>query len=158
MGTTLRLVQPGEAFGIQLIPPSPPTADIQFYLNTVGGTFLVDQGTGNKGWLVGGNSVASTGLIGSTNAFDVHLVAGPLTTPRLLVSASSAAVSLPNQTEIRFYEPVGGGTNYTAFKGADTQADDITLFFPTTVGDVGASLGVQSNPTATSANLMWITP
>jgi len=159
-GTRLRLVDDGQTYGGILIPPTPAgPPDIIFNLPAVGGQFLVDDGSGKSAWLVGGQALTSTGLIGSTTAFDVQLVAGPATTPRAIVSATTNAVSLPDQTELRFYEPVGSGTNYTAFK-ADVQANNIALMLPAVVGPAGAWLGIAAAPapTATSATLTWISP
>lgn len=159
-GTRLRLVNDGQTFGGVLIPPTPTTADVLFLLPSVGGQFLVDDGSGKSAWLVGGQAVTSTALIGSTNAFNVQLIAGPASEVRAELSASSKIVSLPNQTEIRFYEPSASGTNYSAFKAADAQSADIAYFLPATVGPAGAWLGVAAAPapTATTATLTWITP
>ncbi|MBI2794797.1 MAG: hypothetical protein HYX66_09145 [Ignavibacteria bacterium] len=159
-GTRLRLVDDGQTFGGVLIPPTPTTADVLFLLPSVGGQFLVDDGSGKSAWLVGGQAVTSTSLIGSTTAFNVQLVAGPTSTVRAEINASSKVVALPDQTELRFYEPSASGTNYSAVKAADTQSGNITLFLPATVGPAGAWLGVAAAPapTATTATLTWITP
>lgn len=159
-GTRLRLVDDGQTYGGILIPPQPAgPPDIEYRLPNVGGTLLVDDGSGKSAWLVGGQALPSVGLIGSTTAFDVQLVAGPATTPRAIVSATSKAVSLPDQTEIRFYEPVGSGTNYSAFR-ADATANNLSFLLPAVVGPAGASMGIAAAPapTATSATLTWITP
>lgn len=159
-GTRLRLVDDGQTYGGILIPPTPGgPPDIEYRLPSVGGTFLVDDGSGKSAWLVGGQALPSTGLIGSTTAFDVQLVAGPATTPRAVISATSKVVSLPDQTEMRFYEPVGSGTNYTAFK-SDVLAGNLEFLLPATVGPAGAWLGIAAAPapTATSATLTWISP
>lgn len=158
-GTRLRLVDNAQTFGCVLIPPTPSLADIEYRLPSTGGTLLVDDGTGKSGWLVGGQNVPSTALIGSTTAFDVQLVAGPLTTPRANVLAATKAVELPDATELRFYEPAAGGTNYTSFV-AGNQAGNITLILPATVGPVGAVLGIAAAPapTPTSATTTWVEP
>lgn len=158
-GTRLRLVDDGQAYGGILIAPTPALADVLFLLPPVGGQFLVDDGSGKSAWLVGGQAVSSTALIGSTNAFDVHLIVGLTSAVRAIIPAATPAVVLPDQTEIRFYEPLAGGTNYSAFK-ADAQSANISFMLPATVGPAGAWLGVAASPapTATTATLTWITP
>lgn len=159
-GTRLRLVDGGQTYGGVLIPPTPTTADVLFQLPAVGGQFLVDDGSGKSAWLVGGQAVTSTSLIGSTTAFNVQLVAGPASAVRAEISASQKVVALPDQTELRLFEPVASGTNYSAFRAADAQSTNITLYLPATVGPAGAFLGVAAAPapTATTATLTWITP
>lgn len=158
-GTQLRLVDDGQAYGGILIPPTPALADVPFFLPLVGGQLLVDDGSGKSAWLVGGQAVSQTALIGSTNAFDVNLIVGLVSEVRAVISAASAAVVLPNQTEIRFYEPSASGTNYSAFK-ADVQSANISYMLPATIGPAGAWLGVAASPapTATTETLTWITP
>lgn len=158
-GTRLRLVDNGQTFGGILIPPTPAAADELFLFPATGGTLLVDDGSGKSAWLVGGQATTATGLIGSTTAFDVQLVAGPASTPRAVVSAGSKSVSLPDSTELRLYEKAASGTDYTAFV-AGTQADNISLVLPATVGTPGSVLAIAPAPapTATKATLLWLAP
>lgn len=159
-GTRLRLVDDGQTYGAQLIPPTPTAADVLFQLPAVGGQLLVDDGSGKSAWLVGGQAFTSPALIGSTTAFNVQLIAGSSSTVRAEISATSKSISLPDQTEIRLYEPSASGTNYTAIKAANAQTANVTYFLPATVGPAGAWLGVAAAPapTATTATLTWITP
>ena len=156
-GTRLRLVDDGQTYGAILIPPTPAgPPDIEYRLPDVGGYLMVGDGTGNPPWFVGGQSLTATGLIGSKNAFDVHLVVGPSLTPRVILPSASKLVILPNQTEIRFYEPAAGGTEYSAFK-ADATTFDMTIFLPSTVGPADSRLSVVSN-TANTTTTTWLAP
>lgn len=159
-GTRLRLVEPlpTQVFGGVLIPPTPTLADVVFTFPNTGGYLLVDDGTGKVAWLVGGNSLTSTGLLGSTTAQDVSFIAGGVGNVRLRLEDDVKAVSLPDATELRFAEPAAGGTNYTAV-AAQIQAGDITYTLPATIGAPGNTLAIAAvpAPTATSATLEWKT-
>jgi len=155
-GTRLRLVDDGQTYGAQLLAPTPASADEFYILPDVGGYLLVGDGTGNPAWMVGGQNTTGTALIGSKNAFDVQLVAGPSMTPRVVLPNAAKLVTLPDQTEIRLYEAAVDGSEYTAFK-APTQAFDVTIFLPTVVGPAGARLTVAS-ATANTNVTTWQAP
>ena len=157
-GTRLRLVEPlpTQVFGGILIPPTPTLADVIFNLPSTGGYLLVDDGTGKVAWLVGGNPLTSTGLLGSTTAQDVSFIAGGTGNVRMRLEDDVKAVSLPDSTELRFVEQSASGTNYTGF-AAQTQVGNITYTLPSTVGIAGNTLAIAATPppTPTSATLEW---
>lgn len=159
-GTRLRLVEPlpAQVYGGILIPPTPPSADVIFNFPSTGGYLLVDDGSGKVAWLVGGNPLTSTGLLGSTTAQDVSFIAGGLGNIRMRLEDDAKAVSLPDQTQLRFMEPTASGTNYTAM-AAQAQVGDITYTLPNVIGAPGQVLAIADAPapTATTATLFWKT-
>jgi len=159
-GTRLRLVEPlpTQVYGGVLIPPTPTLADVLFTFPSVGGYLLVDDGSGKGAWLVGGNPLTATGLLGSTTAQDVSFIAGGTSNVRMRLEDDVKAVSLPDQTAMRFMEPTANGTNYTSV-AAQAQVGDITYTLPNTIGAPGQVLAIADvpAPTATSATLFWKT-
>lgn len=160
-GTRLRLVDglPTQVYGGILIPPTPLLADVVFTFPGVGGNLLVDDGSGKVGWLVGGNPLLATGLLGSVTAQDVSFIAGGTDNVRMRLEDDAKAVSLPDQTALRLMEPTISGTNYTAIS-AQAQIGNITYTLPGTIGTPGQILAIADvpPPTATSATLIWKSP
>ncbi|MBI2794798.1 MAG: hypothetical protein HYX66_09150 [Ignavibacteria bacterium] len=159
-GTQLRLVEPNptQQYGGVLIPPTPTAADVIFTFPSTGGYLLVDDGSGKVAWLVGGNPLTATGLLGSTTAQDVSFIAGGTSNVRMRLEDDAKAVSLPDQTSLRLMELTASGSNYTEI-AAQAQVGNITYTLPNTVGSAGQVLAIADvpAPTATSATLMWKT-
>lgn len=105
----------------------------------------------NTAWQTTGNSVAGGQFIGSTNNADVVLKRNSST--RLTIGdtalTSTVAINVENGSPVRFYEPSGSGTNFTAIQ-AQAQSVDITLTLPATQG---AASTVLTNDGA--GNLSW---
>lgn len=160
-GTRLRLVEPlpTQVYGGILVPPTPPSADVIFNFPPTGGYLLVASGPGQTAWLVGGNTLTGTGLLGSANAQDVSFVAGGVGNVRMRLEDDAKAVSLPDQTALRLMEPTVDGSNYSAMS-AQAQSGNITYTLPNSIGAPGQVLGIAVSPapTPTTASLTWITP
>ena len=62
------------------------------------------------GWLIGGNGLLPTnpGLLGSTDAADVSLIAGGVSNVRMTLLNGTAAVLLPSETQLRLGDASGG--------------------------------------------------
>jgi len=116
-------------------------------------------GTGTS-WSLTGNSGLNPAInfVGTTDAVDLVLRSN--NTERLRANAAGGVdvlngpFSLTNTgsaAELRFYEPVASGTNYTAFK-AQAQAADVTYTLPAADGTVDQVLTTNG-----SGTLSWAT-
>jgi len=103
----------------------------------------------------GGNSFGAIAVLGTSDAYGIDIKTN--NTNRLQIAATGEItilnnVSLTNSgsaTQLRFYEPSGSGTHYTALQ-AQTQAADITYTLPAVAGTNGQVLSTDG-----SGNLSW---
>jgi hypothetical protein len=106
-GQKLRLVNTGSTYGGILVAPNPLLADVLYLLPPGGGTLALSS---VGGWQIGGQGLLPTnpGLLGSTDASDVSLIAGGLGNVRMTLLNSTPAVLLPTQTALRLGDAAGG--------------------------------------------------
>ena len=75
------------------------------------------------------------------------------TTPTLGLLDVNGHVAIENQNELRMHETRDNGVNYVAFRASSTLGSDLTWTLPTTQGNIGDALMIDS-----SGNLFWGTP
>lgn len=152
--TQIKLTLDGETFGGTLVPPTGQAQNYTWTLPAQSGTIALSS-TG--GWLVGGQGLLPTnpGLLGSTDAADVSLIAGGLGNVRMTLLSGSSAVLLPTQTELRLGDAAGG--QYSALKSPPaitpdgTNAGSITYVYPTT-GPGGTDVRMKVKNITVSGN------
>ena len=84
---------------------------------------------GLVGWEVGGQNTGLIGKLGSTDAFDVQLIAGGASNVRMTLLNSAPAVLLPTQTQLRLGDAAGG--EYIALVSPPTvKVSNITYVLP----------------------------
>lgn len=115
----------GSVGGAVLYAPSYAT-DQFFYFPPTGGMLITTSNFG--GWSLSGNTLSGTEVLGSTNAFDVHLIAGGATNTRMSLLNNTPAVLLPARTELRLGDVAGG--EYSAIKAPQIQTGNITYVLP----------------------------
>ena len=135
-----RFANPGSLGGAILQAQDMP-ADDTFYFPTTGGTLVTDASF--SGWLVGGQNLGATGLLGSWNAYDVSLISGGTDSIRLSLLSGEHAVLLPAQTELRLGDASGG--EYSALMSPTTLDSSFTYIFPDSLpAESGQRFQVQS--------------
>ena len=113
------------------------------------GQVLSTNGSGTLSWVTATPNWASPGTIGSTT---------PNTGAFTALSASNNFDVKPTGTlagntgEIRWYELLANGTDYTAFKAADAMANPVTYTLPPADGTSGQVLSTSGTGT-----LAWVT-
>ncbi|MBL7988154.1 MAG: hypothetical protein JNJ94_08830, partial [Chlorobi bacterium] len=139
------------------------------YASTVGGGFI-NKAEGDYSAIPGGHSLTLTSTADRSFGFNANTAADDR---NMSISASAVAVfgnadlwlanNDGNPSELRFFEAYNTAgafpntANYTAFKAATTQANDITYTLPSTNGSAGQVLAIAAAPapTATAATLEW---
>lgn len=123
----------GASVGGAILQAPSLAGDQTFWFPTVGGTLVTDASF--SGWLTTGNTLPGpgSGLIGSTNAYDVDLIAGGASNVRMTLLNGTAAVLLPAQTELRLGDAAGG--EYSALKSPATLPSSITYILPNVLPD-----------------------
>lgn len=115
----------------------------------------------DNSWDVAGNAGtnAASNFVGTTDAVDLVLRANNTERLRALstggVEVKNGPVNLTNTgtaTELRFYEPSGSGSNYTAFK-AQAQTGDVTYTLPSADGANGQALTTNGSGTLAWTNV-----
>ena len=166
----LRFYEPsGSGFQYTSFKAQAQAANVNYVLPAAQGaasSVLSNDGSGNLSWagisstawslLGNAGTNAAVNFVGTTDAVDLALRANNTIRMKVLsaggVEVSGGPLNLTNTgtaAEIRFYEPSGGGTDYTSFK-AQAQAASINYVLPAAQG---AASSVLSNDG--SGNLSW---
>ena len=122
------------------------TVNLDFILPSNAGSsgqVLSTDGSGNLSWVTATPNWSAPGTIGATTpntgAFTTLSASGTLTASGNM-SVQPTGTGAGNTGEIRWYELVANGTNYTAFKAADAMATNVTYTLPSADGTSGQSL------------------
>jgi hypothetical protein len=122
------------------------TVNLDFILPSNSGSsgqVLSTDGSGNLSWVTATPNWSAPGTIGATTpntgAFTTLSASGTLTASGNM-SVQPTGTGAGNTGEIRWYELVANGTNYTAFKAADAMATNVTYTLPSADGTSGQSL------------------
>ena len=122
-------------------------ADVTYTLPAADGTSgqsLTTNGSGVLSWSTTSANWASPGTIGSTTPNT-----GAFTTLSASnnINVSPTGTSAGNTGEIRWYELVANGSDYTAFKAADAMAAPVTYTLPAADGTAGQFLKTNGSGT-----------
>ncbi|RPI69564.1 MAG: hypothetical protein EHM43_01400 [Ignavibacteriae bacterium] len=157
---SIKLILNGQSYGGTLTAQANagPT-EYTWTLPNASGTLALESA--GSGWTTLGNTLGSTGLLGSLNTYDVDLIANNQT--RMTLLNGTAAVLLPAQTEIRLGDAAGG--QYTALKSptvvtGGSSGGNITLVLPDGLpGGEDVRLQVKTvNTTTGVVELMYSNP